>query len=138
MPPNLLIFSTFVSGRDFDDRAWVGATNKVDASVWRWESGRKILVPSKDLWGDNQPSDPQNQNCLAILGEDFKYHDTFCEEEHRYLCSHIIGEKRTRALPKIHLPLIDLSRIFSCSSCVNRTGKSFLALCPTRQQCFFL
>ncbi|CAJ1059437.1 galactose-specific lectin nattectin-like [Xyrichtys novacula] len=71
---------------------WLGGTDAVKESVWRWSDGSAW---SSEFWGDGEPNNHGgNENCMHLRDADgFPVNDVPCDIKQSVLCSREVAER---------------------------------------------
>ncbi|KAK3793657.1 hypothetical protein RRG08_025164 [Elysia crispata] len=78
--------------------AWLGATDLVEETVWRWLSNNDLAEIPEDWWNPSYPYDyDKGENCLAMRSQTL--HDRACVMSYNSICQKNIDNPCDDVLP---------------------------------------
>lgn len=87
---NDFIKTTFLNASATFDAVWIGLSDQVIEGTWKWSDGSNLEPAGYTKWGDDNPNNSNNQDCVLIqIGESYGFqYDGHWDDVSCYLYSY--------------------------------------------------
>ncbi|XP_077868118.1 C-type lectin domain family 4 member M-like [Saccoglossus kowalevskii] len=76
-------FISKLQGTPCENRMWIGLTDATFEGTFSWIDGTSVVYTN---WGDGEPNDSGDEDCVEMDGMTFEWNDAHCDNTNPFIC----------------------------------------------------